>query len=105
VTDPVPSLVSPTLHPKSAKVVDLVLPLVNPTPPLSTSKVVSPVTSLIDPTPPLKNVKMDDLFPYVDPILPLENKTQVVDLMSLLIDHTLPLASKPNTDHVCLVDI
>jgi hypothetical protein len=35
----------------------------------------------------------------------LENETQVVDLMSLSIDHTLPLESKPDTAHVFLVDI
>jgi hypothetical protein len=45
-----------------------------------------------------------DLFPPVDPILPLENETQVVDLISPSIDHTLPLESKPNTAHVFLID-
>jgi hypothetical protein len=65
LTDPVLSLVSPTLHLNSAN-------MVNPTPPLTSAKVVSLVTSSIDPTPSVKTV---DLFPSVDPILPLENKT------------------------------
>jgi hypothetical protein len=45
-----------------------------------------------------------DLFPPVDPILPLENETQVVDLISPSVDPTLPLESKPDTAHVFLVD-
>jgi hypothetical protein len=45
-----------------------------------------------------------DLFPPVDPILPLENETQVIDLMSLSIDLTLPLESKPDSSHVFLID-
>jgi hypothetical protein len=69
-------------------------------------KVVDLIPSLVDLSLSLESeTKAINLFQPVDPILPLENKTQVVDLMSLLIDHTLPLASKPNTDHVCLVDI
>jgi hypothetical protein len=46
-----------------------------------------------------------DLFPLVDPILPLENETQVIDLMLSSVDPTLPLESKPNIAHVFLVDI
>jgi hypothetical protein len=45
-----------------------------------------------------------DLFPPVDPILPLENETQVVDLISPSVDPTLPLESKPDTAHVFLID-
>jgi hypothetical protein len=45
-----------------------------------------------------------DSFPFVDPILPLENETQVVDLISHSVDPTLPLESKPNTAHVFLID-
>jgi hypothetical protein len=40
VTDPVPSLVNPTLHLKIANVV-------NPTPPLTSAKVVAPVPSSV----------------------------------------------------------
>jgi hypothetical protein len=54
VIDSVPSLVSPALHPKSVKVVDLVLPSVNPTHPLkSATKVVDLIPSSVDPTIPL----------------------------------------------------
>jgi hypothetical protein len=48
--------------------------------------------------------KRSILFPPVDPILPLENETQVVDLISSSVDPTLPLESKPDTAHVFLVD-
>jgi hypothetical protein len=126
VTDLVPSLVSPTLHLKSDN-------MVNPTPPLTSSKLVSPipssaspvdhvinmVTSLVelvdkvvdsipssvDPTLPSESAtQVVDLFPPVDPIHPSRNETQMVDLMSLSIDPTLPLESKPNTSHIFLVD-
>jgi hypothetical protein len=40
----------------------------------------------------------------IDPNLPLENKTHVVDLIPSLVDPTLPLESKPDTAHVFLVD-
>jgi hypothetical protein len=45
-----------------------------------------------------------DLFPPVDPFLPLENETQVVDLISPSVDPTLSLESKPDTSHVFLID-
>ena len=45
-----------------------------------------------------------DLFPPVDPILPLENETQVVDLISPSVDPNLPLESKPDTAQVFLID-
>jgi hypothetical protein len=45
-----------------------------------------------------------DPFPPVDPILPLENETQVVDSISSSFDPTLPLERKPNTAHVFLID-
>ena len=47
---------------------------------------------------------MVDLFPPVDPILPLGNETQVVDLISPSVDPTLSLESKPDTAHVFLID-
>ena len=47
---------------------------------------------------------MVDPFPPVDPILSLENETQVVNLISPSVDPTLPLESKPDTTHVFLVD-
>jgi hypothetical protein len=43
-------------------------------------------------------------FTPVNPILPLKNETQVVDLISSSVDPTLPLESKPDTAHVFLVD-
>jgi hypothetical protein len=43
-------------------------------------------------------------MPSVDPILPLENETQVVDLIPSSVDPTLPLESKPDTAHVFLID-
>jgi hypothetical protein len=133
VTDLVPSLVSPTLHLRSAKVVAPVTSSVNPTPPLKSAKVVSPVPSsvslvdhvvnmvtslvetvdkVIDPIPYLFNIALSlesatqvvNPFPPIDPILPFENETQVVDLMSLSINPTLPLKSKSDYAHVFLVD-
>jgi hypothetical protein len=46
-----------------------------------------------------------DPFTPVDPILPLKNESQVVDLISSSVDPTLPLESKPETAHFFLVDI
>jgi hypothetical protein len=126
VTDPVPSLVSPTLHLKSANVV-------NPTSPLTSAKVVSlvpssvgpvdhvinlvtflvepidkavdPIPSSVDPSLPLESAtQVVNLFPPVEPILPLENETQVVDLMSLSIDPNLLIENKYDYSHVLLVD-
>jgi hypothetical protein len=125
VTDPIMSLVSPTLHLKSANTV-------NPTPPLTSAKVVAPVPSSVclvghvinlvtylvepvdkvvdpipssvDPTLPLESATQAvNMFPPVDPILPLGNETQVVDFMSLSIDHTLPLESKPISANIFLI--
>jgi hypothetical protein len=63
------------------------------------------IPSSVDPTLPLESVtQVVDPFPPVDPILPLENETQVVDLISSSVDPTLPLESKPDTAHVFLVD-
>jgi hypothetical protein len=126
VSNRVLSLVSPTLHLKSAN-------MVNPTPSLTSAKVVAsfpslvslvdhvvnlvtslvepvdkvvdPIPSSVDPTRPLESViQALDPFPPVDPILPLENETQVVDLMSLSIDPTLSLESKPDYAHIFLID-
>jgi hypothetical protein len=126
VTDPVPSLVNPTLHLKSANVF-------NPTPPLTSAKVFSLVPSLVSPVDHVVNLVTSlvepvdkvvhpipssidlalslesateavDLFPPVDPIIPLENETQVVNFMSLSINPTLLLESKPDFAHVFLVD-
>jgi hypothetical protein len=64
-----------------------------------------PIPSLVNPTLPLESeTQVIDPFPTVDPILPLENETQVVDLMSLSVDPTLPLESKPDVAHIFLVD-
>jgi hypothetical protein len=68
-------------------------------------QVVDLIPSLVNPTLPLESETQEvDLFPPVDPILPLENETQVVDLISSSVDPTLPLESKPDTAHVFLVD-
>jgi hypothetical protein len=67
--------------------------------------VVDPIPSSVNPTLPLESeTQVVDSFPPVDPILPLENETQVVDLISPSVDPTLPLESKPDTAHVFLVD-
>jgi hypothetical protein len=68
-------------------------------------KVVDPIPSSVNPTLlPESETQVVDPFPPVDPILPLENETKVVDLISSLVDPTLPLKSKPDTSHVFLVD-
>jgi hypothetical protein len=68
-------------------------------------KVVDLIPSSIDPTLLLETATQAvNPFPPINPILPLENETQVVNLMSLSIDPTLPLESKPDTAHVFLVD-
>jgi hypothetical protein len=61
--------------------------------------------SLVDPTLPLESeTQVVDLFPSVDPILPLENETQVFNLIPSSVDPTLPLESKPDIAHVFLFD-
>jgi hypothetical protein len=114
VVDPVSSLVNPTLHLKSANVVALVPSSVSPVDHVvnMVTSLAEPVDKVVDPIPYLVNPALSlesatqavDSFPPIDPILPLENETQVVDLMSLSIDHTLPLESKLDTAHVFLVD-
>jgi hypothetical protein len=82
------------------QVVNLVTSLVEPV-----NKVVDLIPSLVNPTLPSESeTQAVDLFPPVDPILPLENETQVVDLISPSVNPTLPLESKPDTAHVFLVD-
>jgi hypothetical protein len=91
----VPSSVSLVDH-----VVNLVMSLV-----ALIDKLVDLVPSSINPTLLLESATQAvDLFPPVDPILPLESETQVVDLISSSVDPTLPLESKPNTSHIFLVD-
>jgi hypothetical protein len=68
-------------------------------------QVVNPIPSSFNPTLSLESkTQAVDPFPPVDPILPLENETQVIDLISPSVDPTLPLESKPNIAHVFLVD-
>jgi hypothetical protein len=69
-------------------------------------KVVDPIPASVDPTlTPESETQVVDPFSPVDPILPLENETsQVVDLMSLSLDHPLPLENKTDTSHVFLID-
>jgi hypothetical protein len=68
-------------------------------------KVVDPIPSSIDPTLPLEGeTQVVDLFPSVDPILPLDNVTQVVDLNPSLVDPTLLLESRTDIVHIFLVD-
>jgi hypothetical protein len=91
----VPSSVSPV-----DQVVNLVTPLVE-----LVDKVVDSIPSSVDPTLPFESeTQVVDLFPSVNLILPLENETQVVDLISSSVDPTLLLESKPNNAHVFLVD-
>jgi hypothetical protein len=91
----VPSSVSLVDH-----VVNMVTSLVEPV-----QKVVNPIPSSVDPTPLLESeTQVVDLFPSIDPIIPLENAIQVVYLISSSVDPTLPLESKPGTTHVFLVD-
>jgi hypothetical protein len=92
---PVPSPVNPVDH-----VINLVMSLVE-----LVDKAVDLILSSINPTLPSESeTQVVDPFPPVDPILPLENETQVVDLISPSVDPTLPLESKPDTAHVFLVD-
>jgi hypothetical protein len=81
VVNPVTSLVELV-----EKLVDLIPSSINPFP-LSES-----ATQTVDP------------FPSVDPILPLEDETQVLDLILSLVDPTLSLESKPDTAHIFLID-
>jgi hypothetical protein len=82
------------------QVVNLVTSLNKPV-----DQVVDPIPSSVNPTLPLESeTQVVDPFPPVDPVLPLENETQVVDLNSSSIDPTLPLESKPDTAHVFLID-
>jgi hypothetical protein len=91
----VPLSVNPIDH-----VVSLVTPLVEPV-----DKVVDLIPSSVNPTlPSERETQVVNPFPPIDPILPLENETQVVDLISPSVDPTLPLESKPDTAHVFLVD-
>jgi hypothetical protein len=93
--NPVPSSVSLV-----DQVVNLVTSLVEPV-----DKVVDSIPSSVDPTLPLESeTQAIDPFTYVDPILPLENVTQVVDLISSSVDPSLPLESKPDTAHIFLLD-
>jgi hypothetical protein len=85
VTDPVPSSVSPTLHPKSAKVVSLVTSSVNPTLPLKSAKVVDPSPPLVDPSPPL-----------VNPTLPLESKHDTAHIFLIDTESTVPGGIPPS---------
>jgi hypothetical protein len=82
------------------QVVNLVMSLVEPF-----DKVVDLIPYSVDPTLSLESeTQAVDLFPPIDPILPLDNATQVVDLISSSIDPTLLLESKPDTAHIFLID-
>jgi hypothetical protein len=82
------------------QVVNLVTSLDEPV-----DQVVDLIPSSVNPTLPLESeTQAVDLFPPVDPIVPLENETQVVDMLSPSVNPTLPLESKPDTAHVFLVD-
>jgi hypothetical protein len=92
---PVPSSVSPI-----DQVVNMVMSFIEPI-----EKLVYPISSSVDLTLLFKSETQEvDPFPPVDPILPLENEIQVVDLISSSIDPTLPLESKPDTAHIFLID-
>jgi hypothetical protein len=92
---PVPSSVSPV-----DQVVNMVTSLVEPI-----NKVVDSIPSSVDPTLPLESkTHAVNAFPSVNPILPLENSTQVVNQISSSVDPSLPLESKPDIAHIFLVD-
>jgi hypothetical protein len=94
--NPIPSSVSSVDH-----VVNLVTSLVE-----LVDKVVDLIPSSVNPTlPPESETQVVDPFLHVNPILPLENETQVVNLISSSVDPTFPHESKPNASHVFLVDI
>ena len=95
VINPIPSLVSLVDN-----VVNLVMSFVEPI-----DKVVDSIPSLVNPTLLLESETQEvDPFPLVDRIHPLENETQVVDLISPSVNPTPPRESKPDTAHVFLVD-
>jgi hypothetical protein len=82
------------------QVVNLVMYLDEPV-----DQVLDLIPSSVNPTLMLESeTQAVDLFPPVDPILPLENETQVVDLISSSVDPTLSLESKPDTTHVFLIN-
>jgi hypothetical protein len=74
----------------------MITPVPSPVNPVD--HVINLVTSLVEPVD-----QVVDPFPPIDPILPLENETQVVDLISPSVDPTLPLKSKSDTAHVLLI--
>jgi hypothetical protein len=91
------------LAPSSVNLVDHVVNLVTSLVE-AVDKVIDLISSSVDPTLPLESAtQVVDLFPPVDTILPLENETEVVDLMSLSVNPTLPLEIKPDIAHVFLV--
>jgi hypothetical protein len=99
IVDGMINLVPPSVSPVD-QVVNLVTSLIEPV-----DKVVDLIPSSIDPTLLLESeTQAVDLFPPVNPILPLENETQVVNMISPSVDPTLLLESKPDTSHVFLVD-
>jgi hypothetical protein len=72
-----------------------------PSPVSPVAQVVDLFSSLVDPTLPLESdTKMVDPFPPVNPILPLENETQVVDRVLSSVDPTPPLTSDKVVDPV-----
>jgi hypothetical protein len=74
-------------------IINLVTSLVEPI-----DKVVDLIPSSVNTTLPSKSeTQVVNMFPFVDPILSLENETQVVDLISSSVDLTLLLESKPDT--------
>jgi hypothetical protein len=93
--NPVPSSVNLVDH-----VINLVTSFIEPV-----DKMVDPISSLVDPTLPLKSeTQVVDPFLPINPIIPLENAPQVVNLISSSINPTLPLENKPDDAHVFLVD-
>jgi hypothetical protein len=92
------------LVPLSVSLVDHVVNLVTSLVEL-VDKVVDPIPSSVNPTLPSESeTQVVNLFTPVDPILPLDNEIQVVDLISSSVDPTLPLETKPDTAHVFLID-
>jgi hypothetical protein len=98
LVDQVVNLVMSLVEPVE-KVVNLIPSSINLAPPSESE------TKAVDPSLSLESVTQAvDPFPPINPILPLENETQVVNLISPSIEPTLPLESKPDTTHVFLID-
>jgi hypothetical protein len=103
VVDSVPSLISPTLHQKSdTKVVDLFSSSVDPILSLESDTKEVNLFAPVDPILPMDNETQvfDPVFPSVDPIPPLLRNVKVTDPVPSSVSPTLPLKSAKVVDPV-----